>query len=125
MKPAFPAIVFALVLLLAGADAPRAQTGGPVLERLTMAAELLGGVYVLEKLCSTDAARMARDRFVEILNLAGPTAEQERALIDLFVAGGALEKESHTACDPGSRARAAELDTYASDTVREIREYLK
>ncbi len=123
MKGALSA--FALALLLVGATAPRAQAGDPVLERLTMAAELLGGVYVLEKLCDTDAAVMARDRFVEVLNMVAPTAEQERALVDLFVAGGALEKESHIACNAGSRTRAAQLDTYASDAVREIMEYLK
>ena len=119
------AVVLAFALLVAGLGTTRAQMEAPVLERLTLAAELLGGVYVLEKLCGTDAARMARDRFVEVLDLARPTAEQERALVDLFVAGGALEKENHSDCDAGSRARAAQLDTNASDTVREIMEYLE
>ena len=119
------AAILALAILVAGLGQARAQMEAPVLERLTLAAELLGAVYVLEKLCGTDAARMARDQFVEVLDMAKPTAEQERALIDLFVAGGAIEKESYSDCDARSRARSAQLDTYASDTVREIMEYLE
>lgn len=89
-----------------------------------MAAEFLGGVYVFETLCDTDAAVMAWDRFVEVLNMVALPAEQEQALVELFVAGGVLEKEGHTACNAGSGTRAAQLDTYASDVVRAIMEYL-
>jgi uncharacterized protein (TIGR02301 family) len=108
----------ALLILLAGMQAPRAQSildDRPYDAQLLRLSEILGAIHYLRELCGAEEGQLWRNQMKEILRSEGSTAIRRAKLVKSFNKGYRGYRRTYRSCNKSAKVAIARFMEEGSD----------
>lgn len=105
--------------MLAALTGPAFAIDPPYQRQMERLAEIMGSLYFLQPLCSTDPVDW-RTEMADLIALDEPDEDRRQRLAGAFNVGYTAYSRFHRACTPAARAALTRLLTEAEQTARDI-----